>query len=40
MKGLAELVNHIVNLVIGEGVSTSAWSVPVHHPEQFTHPQF
>ena len=40
MEKLAKLVNQIVNLILGEGVSTSASDVPGNHPEQFLNTTF
>ena len=40
MKELARVLGHIVGLVIGEGVSTSACNVPVNHPELLAHRLF
>ena len=40
IKEMVELVNKVVDLVIGEGVSTSSWNVPVDYPEQLIQPLF
>jgi len=40
MQELAKVVNQIVDLILGEGVSTSASDVPGNHPEQFLNTTF
>jgi len=35
MKELAKVINEVVNLILGEGVNTSASDILAKHPEQF-----
>ena len=40
MRKLAKVINQVVNLILGEGVNTSASDILVNHPEQFLNAAF
>ena len=40
MRKLAKVINQVVNLILGEGINTSASDILVNHPEHFLNAAF